>query len=68
MGGEKMLKIKQYREKAGLTQEQLAKKVGITSVYLCYLENGQKRNPSIPLLRKIAIELNVDIAQLLDSA
>lgn len=63
-----MFNIKQYREKAGLTQEQLAKRVGITSVYLCYLENGQKKNPSISLLKKIAIELNVDIGDLLDIA
>lgn len=63
-----MFQIKKYREKAGLTQEQLAKKVGITQVYLCYLENGQKKNPSIPLLRKIAIALGVNINDLLDSA
>lgn len=67
-GGDTVFQIKKYREKAGLTQEQLAEKVGITQVYLCYLENGQKKNPSITLLSKIATALKIDISDLLKSA
>jgi transcriptional regulator with XRE-family HTH domain len=63
-----MLKIRECRERAGMSQEQLAKSVGITQVYLCYLEKGKKKNPSITLLNKIAIALNVNINELLDSA
>lgn len=40
----------EMRKKAGLTQSQLAKLVGVTRVYIGQLENGQ-RNPSNSLDR-----------------
>jgi transcriptional regulator with XRE-family HTH domain len=56
--------IKFYRDKANKTQEQLANEVGITSVYLSYIENGHKE-PSMPLLRKIANALHVSVKKLI---
>lgn len=60
-----MFKIKQLREKAGVTQEQLASRVGISRIYLCQLENGQKLNPSIALLKRIAQALDTTITELI---
>ncbi|MDD4569260.1 MAG: helix-turn-helix transcriptional regulator [Tepidanaerobacteraceae bacterium] len=60
-----MFRIKELREKEGLTQENLAMAVGISRIYLCKLENGQKLNPSIPLLKKIAKVLNTTVKSLI---
>lgn len=50
--------IKNYRVKEGLTQENLAKKLGIESTYLSALENGRK-DPSVSLMRKTAKVLKI---------
>ena len=52
--------IKKLRNKAGLTQEALAEKIGVTSQYIIYLEKG-KRNPRIGLLYKMAESLDVKV-------
>lgn len=58
-----MFRIKELREKAGLTQEDLAEKVEVTSQYISMIENEHKL-PSIPLLKKIATVLNTTIKNL----
>ena len=66
--GEKMLleeKIKIYRKRKGMSQSELAKKIGITPVHLSRLENG-KFKPSIDVLRKISDNLQIDIEHLLN--
>lgn len=59
-----MLRIKEAREKIGLTQKELSTKVSITREYLSALENGHY-NPSIALLKKIAHELNTTLIALI---
>ena len=59
-----MFRIRKLRIKYGVTQEKLAKKVGISRIYLSELENGRKRNPSTPLLEKIAQTLDVRVSDL----
>jgi putative transcriptional regulator len=46
-------RIKELREKNGLTQENLADKVGVTRQTILFLEKG-KYNPSLRLAYKIA--------------
>jgi len=46
-------RIKELREKHGLTQEGLADKVGVTRQTILFLEKG-KYNPSLRLAYKIA--------------
>ncbi|MGN4715644.1 helix-turn-helix transcriptional regulator [Bacillus cereus group sp. MYBK226-2] len=48
-----MNKITNYRKEKGITQEDLALKVGITRAYLSNLENG-KYNPSLDVALRIA--------------
>ena len=50
--------IKKYREKAGLTQEQLSETAGISSDYLSEIERG-KKIPSMKRFFKIAKALNL---------
>lgn len=61
--------IKRLREDRGLTQEALAKKAGISRVYLAQIEGSSKkppvRTPTIPTLEKLAKALKVKLAELL---
>jgi transcriptional regulator with XRE-family HTH domain len=47
-----MTKLKKIRLLLGMTQKEVAKKLGITQAMYCYIENG-KRNPSPQLAKKI---------------
>ena len=58
-------KLKRLREAKGLTQVQVASKVGITYAYLSMLESGVKRNPSLAVLQRLAKALGVSVWKLL---
>lgn len=49
-----MSKLKEAREKAGLTQLEVAKKLNISDSYLSQLENGR---------RKLSLQMAIDIAK-----
>jgi len=53
-------RIKELREKHGLTQESLAQKVDVTRQTILFLEKG-KYNPSLRLAYKIARVFNSEI-------
>lgn len=55
-------RIKELREKYGLTQEQLADKVDVTRQTILFLEKG-KYNPSLRLAYKISRVLRSDIQE-----
>ena len=56
--------IKVYREYRGLTQKQLADKIGIQRGYLAEIERGRKSG-SVKTLKAIAEALNVDLILIL---
>ncbi|WP_213996163.1 helix-turn-helix transcriptional regulator [Tepidanaerobacter sp. EBM-49] len=64
-GGDKVLKIKDAREAARLTQKELAEKVDVSREYISAIENGHY-NPSLNLLKKIAKALNTNIKDLIE--
>ncbi len=51
-------KIKKIRKEKGITLEELSRRSGISTGYLCHLENGTRSNPSIDVMEKIAKTLN----------
>jgi len=53
-------RIKELREKHGLTQESLAEKIGVTRQTILFLEKGTY-NPSLRLAYKIARTFNLNI-------
>ena len=55
--------MKAYRKKLKLSQEDLAKKVGIHRTYIGGIEQ-EKRNPSLKNIVKIANNLEVEIKDL----
>ncbi len=56
-------RIKEYRAKHGMTQEQLAYLVGVRRETIIFLEQG-KYNPSLKLAHNISKVLNVPIEML----
>ena len=57
--------LKYYRKKAGLTQEQISKTLGITRSSYAYYENG-KSEPKIEVLQKIAALYNISLETLVN--
>lgn len=47
-------KLRQLREAAGLTREQMAARAGTTAQYISHLENGVKQNPAFDLVERLA--------------
>ena len=58
-----MTKIKEYRQRAGLKQSELAELVGARRETIVHLENG-KYNPSLKLAMKIAKVFHVPVEDL----
>jgi putative transcriptional regulator len=56
-------RIKEFRARYDLTQEDLAKKVGVRRETLLYLEKG-KYNPSLMLAHEVAKALKTTIDEL----
>jgi DNA-binding XRE family transcriptional regulator len=57
------VKVKEFRVKKGLTQEELAKRIGVRRETIVFLEQG-KYNPSLKLALNIAKELKTPIDEL----
>ncbi len=57
--------LKQWRERRGLTQDALARRVNVHRVYLAQIEAGTKNNPSLILLKRLAKVLGISITDLL---
>lgn len=56
-------KIKIIRKQKGITLDELSHLTGISSGYLCHLENGSRKNPSLSVMEKIAKALNRNITE-----
>ena len=53
------MNIKERREQLGISQKELAEKVGISQSFLCDIEQGRSK-PSIDTALKIAEALNIE--------
>lgn len=56
-------RIKEYRAREGLTQEDLARRVGVRRETIVFLEQG-KYNPSLRLAHQVAVTLHATIDDL----
>lgn len=56
-------RIKELRARHNLTQEELARQVGVRRETILFLEKG-KYNPSLKLAYKIALALKADINEI----
>lgn len=58
-------RIKQARERRGLTQQALAEKAHLSAIYIRKLEAGERESPSLDALERIAKVLGVKLVDLL---
>ncbi|MDD5341146.1 MAG: helix-turn-helix transcriptional regulator [Patescibacteria group bacterium] len=61
------VRVKEFRLKKGLTQEELARRVGVRRETIVFLEQG-KYNPSLKLALNIAKELKIPVDELFSLA
>jgi transcriptional regulator with XRE-family HTH domain len=57
--------LSEMRTKREMTQEELSKKAKVTRSYIALLESGEKKNPSLAILKRLAKALAVPIGELL---
>lgn len=60
--------IKNQREKLGISQRELARRIDIDNASISYIEKGRIKKPSIDVLVKISKELNLNIFKLIKMA
>ena len=60
--------IKKFRIQLGLSQEEFARKAGITYSTLIKLESGANKNPTVKTLQQLAGALGVSLDQLVEGA
>ena len=58
--------LRQLRVKAGITQENLARQVGVTTHTIWRIENDPAANPRLKALQAVAQALGVTISKLLE--
>jgi transcriptional regulator with XRE-family HTH domain len=57
--------IKTFRKQRGISQEELARKAGVTYSTLIKLESGSNKNPTVKTLQQIAQTLDVTLDDLM---
>ena len=57
--------VKRLREKAGLSQEKLARLADVSNNTIINIEAGKQDNPTIETLKKTAKALNISIEELI---
>ena len=58
--------IKAKRKAKGLTRSDLARAADVTPAYITQLETGERKNPSLDVLKKLARALGVPVTELLE--
>lgn len=60
--------IRRVRKARGLTQTELADAAGISQRWVSDVERGESKMPRIPAMHRIAVSLEIDVAQLFIAA
>lgn len=56
--------VKKAREEKGMTLVKLSEISGVSVGYLCHLEKGSRKNPSLETMEKISKALNKSITEI----
>lgn len=54
-------KLKKLRQRKGQSLQQVADGVGVSKVHIWELEKGSSKNPSLDLMRRLALHFNVPV-------
>lgn len=57
-------RIKEYRDKLNMTQEELSKKSGVSRALISGLETGNIKETSTSSLKKLAKALNISVGKI----
>ena len=57
--------LSEMRSRKGMTQVDLAKKAKVSQAYIARMESGDKKNPSLAIVQRLAKALGVSIPELL---
>jgi transcriptional regulator with XRE-family HTH domain len=60
--------LKRLRTQAGLTQQELANRSGLSMAQIMALEQGKRANPRLDTLRKLAAGLGCTVGELVGDA
>lgn len=58
-------KIKEYRKKSGVSQQQLSEKAGVSQTIISGLESGRIQNTTVDTIQKIAKALGIEVSKIL---
>lgn len=58
-------RIREVRKNKGISLSKLAQISGISKSYLSYVERNLKKNPSVDIVKKISIALDITVESLL---
>lgn len=58
-------KIKEYRKKSGVSQQQLSEKAGVSRTIISGLESGRIKNTTADTIQKIAKALGIEVSKIL---
>lgn len=58
--------VKKFRKENKMTQEELAKKIGVSRTYIQMIEKGEKENIGIKYAAPMAKTFNISIERLID--
>lgn len=61
------MKLRDLRKSKRLTQTELALRAGVTQPYIGALERGERKNPSVGVIRGLAKGLGVSVARVLEA-
>ncbi|SDN42275.1 helix-turn-helix domain-containing protein [Alkalicoccus daliensis] len=59
--------IRYERKRKGWTLSQLSRRTGVSKSYLSYLERNQKKNPSITIVKRLFIVLDIPLEKIMES-
>ncbi len=68
MNNELAIIIKENRTKKGYSQKQLADLVGVSKSYINKIEHSSTKQPSIQILNRLSVALEIDFVDLIESA
>ena len=57
------IKLKEAREKSGLSQEELAEKSQVSRTTISLLENGKETTVKLRTLQRLAVVLNITLSE-----
>jgi transcriptional regulator with XRE-family HTH domain len=58
-------RVRKRRKALGLTAKAVAKAAGVSTSYISQLERGYQQDPSLPMLRRLAVALSMDLYALM---